>query len=564
MNTADAHPKQPPPADAARPIRFFHRGRVVSVDGVPPTRSVLDWLREDAGCTGTKEGCNEGDCGACTVVIAERAEVADAVGTPSARSTIVDGLSLRTANACLQFLPTLDGKALFTVEDLKAMTGDDALHPVQQAMVECHGSQCGFCTPGFVMSLWSAYERGQARQVRPSRQQIADELSGNLCRCTGYRPILDAAQRMFELEPVRLATAPVREALLALQSQSGIGANGRAAVFLYAAANPATGRAGEARIDRFIAPRTLESLAEVRAERPQARLLAGSTDIGLWVTKQFRDLGDLIYLGDVPELKRIRVEPRDGEPHLVIGAGAPLEDAWAALAAYQPSFTDMWMRFASPPIRHAGTMGGNVANGSPIGDSAPVLMALDASIHLLRGPARRSMPLRAFYVDYMRNRLEPGELVEAVSVPLRRLEASPDRPVRAYKISKRFDCDISAVCAGLAVDLERSGSTRVVRAARFAFGGMAAIVRRATGVEAAVIGQPWSEATVEAAAAALAREFTPLSDMRASAAYRTKVAQNLLRRFGLETVGDAPLASAQTSVFQPMHPVALATPDVLA
>jgi len=364
-----------------QPVRFFHRGKIVDVSGVHPTRSVLDWLREDARCTGTKEGCNEGDCGACTVVIGELASDADAPGA-------VGGLNLQTVNACIQFLPTLHGKALFTVEDLKGQcashgkAGDKkhavhTLHPVQQAMVDCHGSQCGFCTPGFVMSLWSSYEHHQADGTQPTRQQLADELSGNLCRCTGYRPILDAGQRMFDLPSVRLDTQPVVAALTALQND-GHDLN-------YAAPLGA-------RMDHFHAPRTLAQLAALREQKPRAQLLAGSTDVGLWVNKQFRDLGDIIYVGDVAEMKTIETRQNADGGELYIGAGASLESAFAALVARVPSLSDVWLRFASPPIRHAGTMGGNVANGSPIGDSPPVLMSLDTQIELRRGDVVRRMP----------------------------------------------------------------------------------------------------------------------------------------------------------------------------
>jgi len=541
----------------SRPIRFFHRGAIVEIGDARPTRTVLEWLREDARCTGTKEGCNEGDCGACTTVIGELAAPGDA--------DAVRGLRLRTVNACIQFLPTLDGKALFTVEDLKAIqaspTADAAqtpapasapasasaqagaittataaaaaaashpslsvtpvaeLHPVQQAMVECHGSQCGFCTPGFVMSMWSAYERSHACGQRPTRQQMADELSGNLCRCTGYRPILDAGERMFELPRAALDTAPVIAALQTLQADPALryGADG-------------------ARLD---APRTLDELAAARVERPQATLLSGSTDIGLWVTKLFRELPDLIYVGEVAELKRIE---RRADA-LRIGAGASLEDAFRALVREWPTLEDVWLRFASVPIRNAGTMGGNVANGSPIGDSAPVLMALDAAIELRRGAGVRSMALADFYVDYMKNRLEPGEFVQAVTVPLGR-----PAQVRAYKMSKRFDCDISAVCAGLAIELD--GDT--VRTARFAFGGMAATVKRAARAEAALVGQPWNETSLKAAQQALADDYKPLSDMRASAGYRLQVAQNLLRRFWLETRTADPLPADRLSVWSTM------------
>jgi xanthine dehydrogenase small subunit len=549
-----------------RPIRFFHRGAIVEVADAPPTRTLLDWLREDAHCTGTKEGCNEGDCGACTVVVGELA----APGDPDA----VDGLALRTLNACIRLLPAIDGKALFTVEDLKAIRAAaapapadagsrggaagaapqatcaaapaesahapgahqsdlDTLHPVQRALVECHGSQCGFCTPGFAMSLWATYEHHRAAGSTPTRQQLADDLSGNLCRCTGYRPILDAGQRMFELPAAALATAPVVAALRALAEDPPL-------VYVVEGG-------------RYAAPRTLDALAAARVARPQATLLAGSTDIGLWVTKLFRPLPDLIHVGEVEELRRIT----RGGGQLRIGAGASLEAAYRALVAEWPSLEDVWLRFASVPVRNAGTMGGNVANGSPIGDSAPVLMALDATLELRRGDALRTLPLAAFYVDYMQNRLEPGEFLQAIVVPLGRAQQ-----MRAYKLSKRFDCDISAVCAGLALELAADGT---VRAARFAFGGMAAIVKRAAGAEAAVLGKAWNEATLAAAQRALAADFKPLTDLRASADYRARAAQNLLHRFWLETRAVDPLPASRLSVWtvMPHRPPGIAGEAVL-
>lgn len=592
------------------PIRFFHRGAVVEVRDAATTRSVLDWLREDAHCTGTKEGCNEGDCGACTVVIGETA----AIGNASA----LRGLKLRAVNACLQFLPTLDGKALFTVEDLKSMNPRRALHPVQAAMVACHASQCGFCTPGFVMTLWSVYEQHRARVgnlgdgsgrvaddssahgdstvdrssdcarpsqsatdsdriTPPSRQQIADALSGNLCRCTGYRPILDAAQRMFELPEVALDTGPVLAALRELQ---------RDAPFHYAPAasphssgDPASESSGAlsgaspnrlsngspngsskvrpaASVDRFFAPDTLAAFAALREQHPKAQLLAGSTDIGLWVTKQFRPLGDILYLGNVHELKRIAEQPAGGRQvidaaagtELYIGAGASLEAAWSTLAQRIPALTDIWLRFASPLIRNAGTLGGNVANGSPIGDAAPVLMALDAQVELRCGARLRRLPLDAFYVGYLANRLEPGEFIQGVVLPSAAL--LPSRRVRAYKIAKRFDSDISALCGGFAIELDDAGTVTTVR---LAYGGMAATVKRAAAAEAALIGRPWDQAAVDTAKAALPHDFQPLSDLRASAPYRLRVAQNLLQRFWLETRVDDPLPAASTSVFSPLR-----------
>jgi xanthine dehydrogenase small subunit len=484
-----------------RPIRFVHRGGITEVRGADTTRTLLDWLREDARCSGTKEGCAEGDCGACTVLVGER-----------------DGTSVewKTVNACIQFLPMLDGKAIRTVEDVKQ---GDALHPAQQAMVECHGSQCGFCTPGFVMSLVHVYERERAAGSTPSRQRLADDLAGNLCRCTGYRPILDAGQRMFELPAAAHDDATTARLLEQL------------------AADPPLAYT-DAQGARCFVPRTAASLAVLRESLPEARLLAGCTDIGLWVNKQHKALPVLIATTAVAELSRI--ETRD-DGTLSVGAGVTLEAAWGALAQRHPELTEMWLRFASPPVRHAGTMGGNLANGSPIGDGAPALMALDATLLLQRGARERRIKLDAFYLGYMKNALEPGEFVRAVEVPPPSFTA-----LRAYKLSKRFDSDISGLACGLSIALDAQG---VVTTARLAFGGMAAVVKRAAQAEAAMVGRPWGEDTAIAAAAALTRDFAPITDLRASASYRQRAAANLLRRFWFETRREAPLSAAQTSVF---------------
>jgi xanthine dehydrogenase small subunit len=484
----------------SEPIRFYYRGAVQEISGAAPTRTVLQHLREDLHCTGTKEGCAEGDCGACTVV----------VGSLNAQGQ----LEMKAVNSCIQFAPTLDGKALFTVEDLQQPDG--ALHPVQQAMVECHGSQCGFCTPGFVMSLWGMYldKDGQPAQ----RKEIDDCLSGNLCRCTGYRPIIDAAHRMTALPKVGFDRVALTRQLQALQRGEG-------------ATYTAQGQS-------FHAPRTLDELVALRAAHPKATLLAGSTDIGLWVTKQMRDLGDIIYLGHVAALQTMREQ--DGM--LEIGAGVSLNDAYAALCKHYPSqLGEMWQRFASLPIRNAGTLGGNVANGSPIGDSMPWMIAIGSEVVLQGASGQRVLPLEAFYLDYQKKDMQQGEFVAAVRVPLPRAGVQ----FRTYKLAKRFDQDISAVCAAFAFRLD---GDKVVDA-RIAFGGMAATPRRAPRAEAALSGLRWTEANLRTAMDMLAQDFAPLSDMRASSSYRMQTAQNLLRRFWFETRAEAPLAADAVNAF---------------
>ncbi|SDG65428.1 xanthine dehydrogenase small subunit [Paraburkholderia phenazinium] len=493
-------------------IRFYHRGAVREVQDVPATRTVLQHLREDLHCTGTKEGCAEGDCGACTVVLGEL----DAHGA----------LALKAVNACIQFLPTLDGRALFSVEDLRA--ADGALHPAQQAMVDCHGSQCGFCTPGFVMSMWALYENQPAAAGLPTRDEINAALSGNLCRCTGYRPIVEAAQKMFDYAHyprVPFDRAAVAEALDGLQRRD---------TFEYRARDVRGSAFGT---PTFYAPVTLDAFAALRAKHPHARILAGSTDVGLWVTKQFRDLGDILYLGNVAELKGIE---RDAQT-LTIGAAVTLEDAYAALAVDYPELAELWTRFASLPIRNAGTLGGNVANGSPIGDSMPALLALGAEVVLRHGAKTRMLPLDAFYLGYQKTALAAGEFVAAIRVP----RPAPDLRFRTYKVSKRYDQDISAVCAAFAL---RIANGTIVEA-RLAFGGMAATPKRAAHAEAALTGAAWDDTATQRAMEALAADYQPLTDMRASSAYRLKVARNLLRRFQLETRDHAPLALFDVNAF---------------
>jgi xanthine dehydrogenase small subunit len=478
-----------PPSTA---LRFLLNGEPVVVTGHSPQTTLLEYLRDERRLTGTKEGCAEGDCGACTVVLAQLDPQAGA-------------LTWQPINACIRLLPSVAGKAVFTVESLAG--ADGALHPAQQAMVDCHGSQCGFCTPGFTMSLFGLYKNAQ----RPARAAIEDALSGNLCRCTGYRPIVAAAQSMAD------APAPV--------DWRGPGTDDAALrAALAALANPrpmAYTGAGST----WHAPRTVDQLAATLAAHPSARIVAGATDVGLWVTKHLRDLGDIVYVGDVAELHTITTSAT----HLEIGAAASLASAFARLDMHWPELHEAWVRFASVPIRNSGTLGGNVANGSPIGDSMPALIALGASVVLRRGDVERELPLEALYLAYQKTAMRPGEFVARIRIPLR----TPGLLLRAYKISKRFDQDISAVFVWFALVV----ADGIVATARIGCGGVAAIPSRAPATEGTLAGRRWDDATAEAAALALQAEFAPIGDMRASAAYRRTVLGNLLRRMRIETSG---------------------------
>ncbi len=468
-------------------IRFLRRGVIVALRGVPPTRTVLDYLRLEERSRGTKEGCNEGDCGACTV----------AVGSLRAGRLVYEPV-----NACILLMGQLEGKELVTVDDLSA---DGQLHPVQQALVDSHGSQCGFCTPGFVMALFTLYQSGRA----PTRDEIATHVAGNLCRCTGYRPIIDAAVAACTGTAVdRWA----READAAAARLSAL--DDGQDVF---AGTP----------DSFIArPASASTLARLSAEHPDATIVSGATDVGLWITKQLRVLPKIILTGGVKALHEVK----DAGSHVSIGAAASYAEATPALSAIDPDLGEVLRRLGSTQVRASGTVGGNIANGSPIGDMPPMLIALGAMLTLRHGKAERSLPLEQFFIAYGKQDRVAGELVWRIDVP--KLKAN--EAFRAYKISKRFDQDISAVMSAFKFTLDG----RRIAAARVAFGGMAATPKRAAATEAALAGASLDQpATWEAAIAAMAQDFQPISDMRASAAYRMEVAQGLLRKSLMEVAG---------------------------
>lgn len=467
-------------------IRFLLNGMDVRLDTVGAQETLLDFLRISKRLTGTKEGCAEGDCGACTVLVGRLSE---------------QGLRYETVNACIRFLASLDGCHVVTIEHLRG--ADGSLHPVQRAMVEAHGSQCGFCTPGIVMSLYALW----METAEPSDAQIETALQGNLCRCTGYEPIFKAARAAAALgtpaaDPLALERADVAAWLEALN-------DGRRVDLCR----------GE---DRAILPASLTDLSAVLAEHPEATIVAGATDVGLWVTKLMKPITPAVFIGHLPELREIK---RTGSA-LKIGACVSYSEAASALTAAFPHLESYWRRIAGWQVRNMGTIGGNIANGSPIGDVPPVFIALEAKLHLRSAEGCRTLALEDYFIAYGQQDLRAGEFVEAVELPL----VQADMRHAAYKVSKRRDEDITAVAVGLSVGV-REG--RIVQA-RIAFGGMAATPKRAQAAEAALVGQAFAAESFEAAARAVGEDFAPLSDWRASADYRRLVAANLLRRFWAE------------------------------
>ncbi|RDE10089.1 xanthine dehydrogenase small subunit [Pelagibacterium lacus] len=474
-------------------IRFYLNGELVILDDVAPDLTILDYLRVNAMLRGTKEGCAEGDCGACTVL----------VGRLTGEDGGEEKLQYQAINSCIRFLATLDGCDLVTVDHLS--TPDGALHPVQEAMVDKHGSQCGFCTPGFVMALYAMWLNG----THADRESVLLNLQNNLCRCTGYRPIVDAALSISDYgnvddDPLVRSSA---EALARLRDLK----DGKRVVI-------------ESANGRLFLPADADDLAAILAEHPEATIAAGTTDVGLWVTKMMRSIAPVVFIGHLDDLRGITVTPDAVE----FGATVTYEDARPAVESHFPALVALWDRIAGTQIRNMGTICGNIANGSPIGDTPPPLIALGAEIVLRKGNVRRAVRLEDFFIAYGRQDRQPGEFVESVRIP----RPDPQRLFATYKVSKRRDEDITAVLGAFNLRIEDG----VVREAAIAYGGMAGIPCRARRVEAALLGQPWTLATVERAMTAYEDDFQPLSDWRASADYRMTVARNLLMRFYLASL----------------------------
>ena len=470
-------------------VRFVRRGRVVETDDFAPTGTLLDWLRLRERAVGTKEGCAEGDCGACTV----------AMGRVDGSGSMV----YQPVNSCILLLGMVDGAEIVTVEDLASEDG--TLHPVQGAMVDFHASQCGFCTPGFVMSLFTLYHAG----VPADRATVNDWLAGNLCRCTGYRPIADAA--------LASCTGKADDAFARRSAETS---------GLIAGLDDGEDLIAGNEDTFFAAPATEDALARLCGRHPDGTIVGGATDVGLWITKQLRVLPRIIHTGRVASLHQVR----DAGDRIEIGAAATYAEAEAALCGIDPDVGEMLRRLGSKQVRSTGTVGGNIANGSPIGDSPPVLIALDATIELRHGDARRTLALEDFFLDYGRQDRVPGEILTRVTVP--KLRAGEH--FRCYKISKRFDQDISALLGAFRFRVRRGR----IAEARIAFGGMAATPKRAMQAERAVVGVRLRDpGTWPAAADALAEDFSPIDDHRASGGYRMRVAKSLLVKALTEIAG---------------------------
>ena len=455
----------------------------IVLDAFDGQQTLLDFLRLNQGLTGTKEGCAEGDCGACTVLLGR---------------TENNQLHYQPVNACIIPLGTVDSTQVLTVEHL----ADPQPHPVQLEMANAHGSQCGFCTPGFVMSLAALHYACDSNDFTVGRETINDALAGNLCRCTGYGPIITAAEQAL--------VQPIPDHCRSLQALGIQTLNKWASDDTYLQTNNAA--------NIFAAPTSLADLTELMQALPEAQLIAGATDVGLWITKQHRRFDSMIYLGQVAELKQIHRNDQEVQ----IGAALTLAQSLETLQDLAPDLGTLLHRFGSRQVRAQATLGGNIANGSPIGDLAPALIALDATLHLVGPNGERTLALEDFFIDYGHQDRAAGEIIRMIGVP-----TQGHKYFHCWKVSKRFDQDISAVCGAFNLQLDNG----IITSARIAFGGMAGTVQRAHQCESALVGKSADGSALDSGAKALAQDFSPITDARASADYRMHAARGLLERY---------------------------------
>jgi len=467
-------------------ISFLLNGEQVNLSDISPDLTLLDFLRLQKNLCGTKEGCAEGDCGACTVLVGRLFE---------------GELIYENINACIRFVATLDATHVVTIEHVKNANGD--LHPIQQALIKYHGTQCGFCTPGIVMSLYALW----MQSPHPKKAEVEQALQGNLCRCTGYAPIIKAAMNISAEGKLSKDLLVKQRKIITSQLQK---LNDGARVEL-------SGKNGITYI-----PASVFDLADILQDNPKATIIAGSSDVGLWVNVNFTDISPMIYIGNLAALKKTKIS----KTGLTIGAGLSYAQSQKIIAKHFPTLANFWKNIGGAQIRNMGTIGGNIANGSPIADMAPPLIALGAKLTLIKRKERRKLSVEDFYISYGKKDLQQGEFIKEIFIPF----IKTSEIFAVYKVSKRQYEDISTVSAAFNITVKNNKISK----AKLVYGGMAAIPSRAKSVEKELLKKPFSEDNFAKAALSIPADFTPINDVRATAQYRILLAQNLLKRFYCE------------------------------